>query len=79
MIEFLVLVVLLIGLVVLAVGAVRSILTGRLEPYSSWMRTAGKPPILRSASPWKFWGLWAAQAWVSLVPAAVILIALFWR
>ena len=77
MVELLFSLIILTGLVVLAIGSVRSILTGRLEPYSSWMETAGKPPILRSAAPVKFWSLWAGQAWVSLVPAVIIVVALF--
>ena len=82
MIEVLFSIVVLIGLFALAVGAMRSLISGRLEPYSSWMEAAGKPPMLRSASPAKFWFSWMAQAWISLVPTILIIAALIragWR
>jgi len=66
----------IVGQVVLVLGALRSLRTGNLEPYSSWMDAAGKPPISRAKAPGKFWTLWAAQVWVSLLPLAALTIDL---
>jgi hypothetical protein len=72
----------IVGQVVLAVGAFRSLRTGNLEPYSSWTASVGRPPMSRAEAPSKFWTLWAAQVWVSMLPlaglAAVLAYAFLW-
>lgn len=66
------------GQLALAVGAVQSLRTGKLEPYSGWMQAAGKSPISRVEMPVRFWTLWASQVWVYLLPllalAAVLIL-----
>ena len=67
---------LLVGFVGLSIGTVRSALTGRLEPFGRISDLTGKPPLLRSEQPLRFWLLWFSLALVSLIPLLSILVAL---
>jgi hypothetical protein len=76
MIELLFALILLVGWILLGIGTVRSLSTGRLEPFSSWLEVAGARPILRDHQPVRFWTAWLALVWVVWVPLAALAYAL---
>lgn len=76
MIALILAIMILLGWTVLSLGAVRSLRTGRLEPLSSWLELAGRPPILWTTQPIRFWITCISLIWIGWVPVGFLIIVL---
>jgi hypothetical protein len=76
MIELLLALLILFGWAALGFGAARSLRTGRLEPFSSWLELAGRPPILRTTQPIRFWTTCLSVLWIGWIPVTFLIFVL---
>jgi hypothetical protein len=65
----------LTGWASMAYFALKSLRTGRLQPFSAMLETRGKAPILRATTPARLWALWLTV--ICLIWLAFVVTVLF--